>query len=285
MDEHYNKFMNIIYDFKQLEDLLGVLYRFTGVWCNIVGADGRPVFMSGPRSDFCNLVNSEPKWHEKCSRCDAAAVCVVSETKKPYTYRCYAGIYETVVPIIENGQAIAHVFFGQLLDESSLEEQWKKTKLAVSDFPELDQLEKAFFQLKRLTLEDINSLADLLTACTSYILLKEMVKTVSLSDVQKIDLYLENNYMHSIKLDTMARELGMCKTKLCQLASGIGPGVTISHMLAQKRMQKAKILLRNSDLSVSEVAEAVGISNYNYFSRIFKKYHGISPSEYRKEFV
>lgn len=278
----YHDPMNIVYDFKQLEDLLGVLYRFTGVWCNIVGSDGRPVFMSGPQSDFCSLINSYPKWHEKCSRCDAAAVCVVRETKTAYTYRCYAGIYETVVPIIENGEAIAHVFFGQLLDESPLEKQWKVTEPAVADFPEADKLKEAFSRLKRLSLEDINSLADLLTACASYILLKEMVKTVSLSDVQKIDLYLDNNYMHNIKLETMARDLGMCKTKLCQLASSLGPGQTINNMIAQKRMQQAKVLLRNTDLPIAEVAERVGISNYNYFSRIFKKHYGVSPREYRK---
>jgi len=275
--------MNIIYDFKQLNNLLSVLYRFTGVWCNIVGSDGHPVFMSGPHSKFCKLINSYPVWHEKCLNCDAAAVCVVKETKDIYTYRCYAGIYETVVPIIENGEVVAHVFFGQLLDDSPLEEQWQATRESVLAFPEFNELEKAFYQLKQLSREDMRSLADLLTACTSYILLQEMVKTVSLSDVQKIDLYLEKNYMRNIPLDTMSKELGICKTKLCQLAASIAPGETINHMIAKKRIRQAKLLLRNTEKSISEIAEAVGISNYNYFSRIFKKHTGISPSEYRKQ--
>jgi len=188
-----------------------------------------------------------------------------------------------VVPIIENGEVVAHVFFGQLLDDSPLEEQWQATRESVLAFPEFNELEKAFYQLKQLSREDMRSLADLLTACTSYILLQEMVKTVSLSDVQKIDLYLEKNYMRNIPLDTMSKELGICKTKLCQLAASIAPGETINHMIAKKRIRQAKLLLRNTEKSISEIAEAVGISNYNYFSRIFKKHTGISPSEYRKQ--
>lgn len=278
----YNYLMNIVYDFNQLANLLGVLYRFTGVWCNIVNSDGHPAYISGPQSDFCRLIKTIPEWHEKCSKCDAAAVCVVKGKKSRYTYRCYAGIYETIVPIIENGEAIAHVFFGQLLDDSPMEQQWENTEKAVRDFPEFEKLKEAFFRLKQLTLEDINSLSNLLQACTSYILLQEMVKTVSFSDVQKIDLYISQNYMRNITLDTMSRELGTCKTKLCQLASEIGPGVTVNRLIAQKRLQRARVLLRNTDKSVSEIAEEVGFGNYNYFSRIFKKYYNITPRDYRK---
>lgn len=274
--------MNIVYDFNQLADLLGILYRFTGVRCNIVSADGTPAYISGPHSNFCELINSVPKWHEKCLKCDAAAVCVVKGKKRQYTYRCYAGIYETIVPIIENGEAIAHIIFGQVLDDSSIAEQWKNTEMAVSGFPEVSKLKDAFFTLRQLSIDDINSLASLLQACSSYILLQEMVKTVSFSDLQKIDLYINNNYMRNITLETMSRELGTCKTKLCQLAAEMGPGITINHLITQKRLQQAKVLLRNTDKSISEIAEAVGFVNYNYFSRIFKKYYHMSPRDYRK---
>ena len=63
---------------------------------------------------------------------------------------------------------------------------------------------------------------------------------------------------------------------------GNGPGITINHLITQKRLQQAKVLLRNTDKSISEIAEAVGFVNYNYFSRIFKKYYHMSPRDYRK---
>ena len=48
------------------------------------------------------------------------------------------------------------------------------------------------------------------------------------------------------------------------------------------RIEKAKALLENTDLSISEISDMTGMQSQHYFSRIFKKYTNISPSEYRK---
>ena len=50
------------------------------------------------------------------------------------------------------------------------------------------------------------------------------------------------------------------------------------------RMENAKELLLDSDMSILEVSSAVGIDDQNYFSRIFKKHCGMSPTEFRSEF-
>ena len=48
------------------------------------------------------------------------------------------------------------------------------------------------------------------------------------------------------------------------------------------RIESAMNLLGNTDYSISQVAEAVGYDNALYFSRIFRKYTGMSPSDYKK---
>ena len=53
--------------------------------------------------------------------------------------------------------------------------------------------------------------------------------------------------------------------------------------ILSKRLYNAKILLQNTDYNVTEIAEIIGYDNPLYFSRIFKKAKGISPSEYRKK--
>ena len=52
--------------------------------------------------------------------------------------------------------------------------------------------------------------------------------------------------------------------------------------IISKRLYEAEILLQNTDYNVTEIAEIIGYDNPLYFSRIFKKAKGISPSEYRK---
>lgn len=58
--------------------------------------------------------------------------------------------------------------------------------------------------------------------------------------------------------------------------------ITFINYLTQIRMDASKALLRNTNMKTFSIAESVGYSESNYFSYCFKKYFGISPSEYRK---
>ena len=58
-------------------------------------------------------------------------------------------------------------------------------------------------------------------------------------------------------------------------------GVTLTEYVNQKRIERAEALLKVTELPVSEVAAAVGILDGNYFSRLFRKQTGMSPSKYR----
>ena len=60
-------------------------------------------------------------------------------------------------------------------------------------------------------------------------------------------------------------------------------GTTINSYLISKRITGAKQLLRFTDKTVDEIGNAVGMEDANYFSRMFRKVEGISPSEYRKQ--
>ncbi|WP_020616206.1 response regulator transcription factor [Paenibacillus daejeonensis] len=59
-------------------------------------------------------------------------------------------------------------------------------------------------------------------------------------------------------------------------------GESFSSYLSRLRMDKARLLLKNTDMKVAEVAEAVGYPDSNYFATAFKSASGCSPSEYRK---
>ena len=58
--------------------------------------------------------------------------------------------------------------------------------------------------------------------------------------------------------------------------------MSFSKYLTSKRIQKAKELLEDDRLSVEQIAEMVGYRDYFYFTKVFKKTEGVSPSSYRK---
>ena len=58
-------------------------------------------------------------------------------------------------------------------------------------------------------------------------------------------------------------------------------GIPFKNYLIKIRMEQAKQLLRQSDHTIAEVAAAVGFPDPNYFSEAFRKYEGVSPSQYK----
>ena len=62
-------------------------------------------------------------------------------------------------------------------------------------------------------------------------------------------------------------------------------GKTVTESVTEKRMEAAARLLRSTRLQVQTVAQHCGMADANYFSKIFKKYHGVTPRQYREEFL
>ena len=89
---------------------------------------------------------------------------------------------------------------------------------------------------------------------------------------------------HFASNDTIADYAKLCNLSESRFSHQFSEimGVSPKQYLITIRIEAAKELLTTSDLSILQISEAVGLLNQNYFSRIFKKYTGLSPSEYRK---
>lgn len=94
-------------------------------------------------------------------------------------------------------------------------------------------------------------------------------------------IYINENYQKKIFLSDIARAVFMNHTYLSQKFKK-EVGLSIPKYLEQVRINKALLLLQSSDYSISEVAEQVGFSNQNYFSKVFKGITGNSPMKYKK---
>ena len=109
-----------------------------------------------------------------------------------------------------------------------------------------------------------------------------MIQSAEQSDLQRLERYLDQHYMEKLSLAQLSRQLHIGRTKLCALAKELSGGHTLSWLIAQRRIEAAKRLLIQSGMPVSAVAEAVGISDYNYFSKVFRSVAGVTPSQFRK---
>ncbi|MCR4895911.1 MAG: AraC family transcriptional regulator [Lachnospiraceae bacterium] len=101
------------------------------------------------------------------------------------------------------------------------------------------------------------------------------------SSLYAIKLYLNEHYNERITLEDLAGQFYINKYYLTRLFRE-GFGCSVGTYLQQLRITRAKELLRFSDKSIEEIGYECGIGAPHYFSRLFRKMEGISPSEYRK---
>jgi len=92
--------------------------------------------------------------------------------------------------------------------------------------------------------------------------------------------YIEDNYQSDISLDTIAGSIHLSKyhfVRIFKETLGISPMKCLLHV----RLSAAKDLLGRTELSIRDIACAVGYENALTFSRVFKNSEDISPTEYR----
>lgn len=98
--------------------------------------------------------------------------------------------------------------------------------------------------------------------------------------VEQIHQYIEKSYYEDITLTALAEEYHIDASYLSRIFSQ-KYGETIIAFLTRIRMEQAVKLMKDTDKKLETISFLVGYDDYNYFSRVFRKKIGISPSEYR----
>lgn len=95
--------------------------------------------------------------------------------------------------------------------------------------------------------------------------------------------HIHSKYQSELSLDGICSLVGLSKFYFSREFRRI-TGYSIANYISLTRLEKAKLLLTESDSSVSEIATACGFYDQSYFTRIFKKKIGITPTEYRRSY-
>jgi two-component system response regulator YesN len=106
-------------------------------------------------------------------------------------------------------------------------------------------------------------------------------KERSASLIKKAKAFIVENYAKQISLDDVSREINVSPYYFCKVFKE-ETGVNFIDYLTNIRIEKAKELMLRSDLSIKEICGKIGYSDPNYFSRIFKKNMGVTPTEYKE---
>ncbi|AFQ44252.1 response regulator transcription factor [Desulfosporosinus meridiei] len=98
--------------------------------------------------------------------------------------------------------------------------------------------------------------------------------------IRKAMEYIDHNYAENISLNMVAKHVHLSPAYLSRIFNK-NTGVGFTDYLTQVRLKKAKHQLRRSADTIDQIAIATGFNSSSYFSAIFKKSEGLTPSEYR----
>lgn len=94
--------------------------------------------------------------------------------------------------------------------------------------------------------------------------------------------YIDKHYHETLTLEQISEKFNISLSHLCRQFKRI-TGTPFTEYVTRKRIDRACILLRETQLPIAQIGEQVGYPDYFYFNKVFKKVRGISPSVYRRE--
>lgn len=106
----------------------------------------------------------------------------------------------------------------------------------------------------------------------------------SLTLFERVSHYIHEYYDQSLTIESLAKHNNVNRNRLSYVFrrhAGMGP----AEYVLKYRINMAQEMLFTSDAPVQQIAQTVGIADPFYFSRVFKKQFGVSPTEYRAKFI
>ncbi|GAA0410443.1 response regulator [Paenibacillus motobuensis] len=100
--------------------------------------------------------------------------------------------------------------------------------------------------------------------------------------ITKSKSYIDNNYHKDLSVEEVSEIAGLSISHFCMLFKQ-ETGYTFLEYLTNYRIEKAQYILKNSHVKVYQVAPLVGYQDPRYFTQVFKKVTGRTPTEYREE--
>lgn len=207
---------------------------------------------------------------------------------QPKTLKCFAGLCETAVPVRVGDKLIAFLQTGQVLLHHPNKPEFNRIAEMLIKWGakvDLKKLEEVYFNTRVLSLAQYESLirllaifAEHLASCANQLALQH--RQTEPEAVSHARRHIAQKYREELLLPDVARVVNMSANYFSEKFKE-ATGLNFVEYVARTRIEKARNLLQNPRLRISEVAFEVGFQSLSQFNRAFKKIDGQSPSDFR----
>lgn len=270
-----------------------IILKLTGTACCLRFPNGQLAYsMEEPPEnldcEFCCLIKATTEGRNACKKADNKMFKLVIETRQTICQPCHVGLIDFAVPVFIENKVVAIINGGQLTPEPITEKGYRKIRRNIDRNIHLNnrKLRKAYFDMEFIPLDKLPSIITLLSFVGEIIFeshhrLQLTKLGVENSEIIKAQQYIRENFQKPITRDQIAEYVGFSPTHFSRLFSKV-VGKTFTRFVNDLRLNHAKEMLRETWLSISQIAYRTGFGSPKYFCEIFQKYNKCSPSQYRK---
>ena len=200
-----------------------------------------------------------------------------------FTYNCHFGFKEIAMKLVHKDVILAYILIGPFRDEtqdSKVAEQLEM--LCKNENVEREQIFKQYEEMPLFTEKKYESIKTLCMSLFNYAIVQNMITMRENMFSAEIEPYIQNNLHLDLSVEHLCKQFFLSRK---QLNSIFLKNVNESpkKYVNRQRILKARDMLISTDKSSDQIAEAVGINDYNYFIKVFKAFDGHTPSFYRKK--
>ncbi len=247
-------------------------------------------FDSKVENPFCALM---AKTKQSCAACYGLQQKLEAEAQlEPKTLKCFAGLCETAVPVRVGDKLIAFLQTGHILLHRPNRTEFNRVARTLLSFGaevDLKRLEEAYFNTRVLAPKQYEALIRLLTIFAEH--LGECAEALALQSqpeepkaIARARTFIAEHAQDDLSLAAVAQAVNMSASYFSEKFKEI-TGINFVTYVARTRIEKARHLLHNPKLRISEIAYEVGFQSLSQFNRAFKSVTGKAPSEYRRSLV
>jgi AraC-like DNA-binding protein/ligand-binding sensor protein len=231
---------------------------------------------------------------EMASRSRSCASCLTLQEKLANSARdgartevCDMGMSDTSVPVKVGTEVIGFLQTGQVFCKKPTANQFAQVAKKLSDWglPVTKEIEENYFKTRVMTQAQYQSMVQLLTIFAQHLSILSNQLLVQRENaeppmIKRAKAFIATNQADDLALSTVAKAVNTSTFYFCKMFKK-ATGLNFTEYLSRVRIEKAKNLLLNPNLRISEIAYAVGFQSLTHFNRVFKRIAGQSPSEYR----
>ncbi len=209
-------------------------------------------------------------------------------TQSAQSVTCSLGMCDTSVPVRTGDRLIGFLKTGQVFRRKPTEAQFERAAKLVAEWgvpAKPEELRSAYFETRVLSAKQHESAVKLLSIFAQHLSMVSNQLIVKQENAEphmitRAKAYINENQSEDLCLGMVAKAVNASSYYFCKMFKK-ATGINFTEYLSRVRIEKAKNLLLNPNLRVSEIAYEVGFQSLTHFNRVFKKVLGQSPTEYR----